>query len=85
MDHVVDFVLAVRGLRASEFTDEDALMSDMMELGARESALQEGRRIRLPLEGDLEADAQERARLKAKYGVDPLNIEAMLSISYPRP
>ena len=85
MDHVVDFVLAVRGLHKSEFTDEDALMSDMMEVGAHESALQEGRRIRLPLEGDLEADALELGRLAEKYGVDPLDVEAMLSISYPRP
>lgn len=85
MDHVVDFVLAVRNLRESEFTAEDALMSDMMELGARESMLQEGRRIKLPLEGDLEADAIERNRQKDKFGVDPLDIEAMLSISYPRP
>ncbi len=44
MDHVVDFALAVRGLRRSEFTDEDALMSDMMEIGAHESVLQEGQK-----------------------------------------
>lgn len=85
MDHVVDFALAVRELRPSEFTDQDALMSDMMEIGARESALQQGRRVSLPVEGDLEADRLERERLKRKYGVDPLDVEAMLSISYPRP
>ncbi len=85
MDHVVDFVLAVRGLRPSEFTDEDALMSAMMEIGARESALQEGRRIRLPVEGSLEADAIEREKQKKQFGVDPLDIEAMLSVSFPRP
>jgi predicted dehydrogenase len=85
MDHVVDFALAVRGLRASEFTDEDALMSEMMEIGARESALNQGKRVPLPLEGDLEADAVTRDVLKKKYGVDPMDVEAMLSISYPRP
>jgi predicted dehydrogenase len=85
MEHVVDFALAVRGLRESEFTDEDALMSAMMEVGAHESALQEGRRIRLPLEGDLEADALERERQRAAYGVDPLDVEAMLSVSFARP
>jgi hypothetical protein len=85
MDHVVDFALAVRGLRASEFTDEDALMSEMMEIGARESSLQEGRRVKLPVEGDLESDALARAALQRKYGVDPLDVEAMLSISFPRP
>lgn len=85
MEHVVDFVLAVKGLRESEFTAEDALMSDMMELGARESVLQEGRRIRLPLEGDLEADALERERQKREFGVDPLDVEGMLSVSFPKP
>jgi hypothetical protein len=85
MDHVVDFVLAVRSLRNSEFTDVDALMSDMMEIGAHESALQEGRRITLPIEGDLESDAIERARQRKQFGVDPLDVDAMLSVSFPRP
>jgi len=85
MDHVVDFVLAVRGLRDSEFTDEDALMSDMMEIGAHESVLQEGRRIALPLEGDMESDAIECERQRKQFGVDPLDVEAMLSVSFPRP
>ena len=85
MEHVVDFALAVRGLRASEFTDEDALMSDMMEVGAHESALQEGRRIKLLIEGDLEADALTRERERKQFGVDPLDVEAMLSVSFPKP
>jgi hypothetical protein len=85
MDHVVDFVLAVRGLRESEFTDEDALMSDMMEVGAHESVLQDGRRIRLPIDGDLESDALEREKQCRQFGVDPLDVEAMLSVSFPKP
>jgi len=83
--HVIDFALAVRGLKQSEFDEEDAMMSLMMELGARESALNEGRRIRLPLEGDLEADALTRASEREKFGVDPLDVEAMLAVSFPRP
>jgi predicted dehydrogenase len=85
VDHVVDFALTVRGLRPGQFTAEDALMSEMMEVGAHESALNQGRRIALPIEGDLEADALTRESLRLKYGVDPLDVEAMLSISYPRP
>ncbi len=85
MEHVVDFVLAVRGLRNSEFTDEDALMSDMMEIGAHESALHEGRRIRLPIAGDLESDACEREKQRQQLGVDPLDVEAMLAVSFPKP
>ena len=85
LDHIVDFSLAVNGLRQSEFTAEDALMSEMMEVGAHESALNEGKRIKLPIEGDLESDEITRAALRKKYGVDPLDVEAMLGISYPRP
>jgi len=85
MEHVVDFALAVRGLRDSEFTDEDALMSAMMEAGAHESALQEGRRVLLPLDGDLEADAVVREQQRQEFGVDPLDVEAMLAVSFPRP
>ena len=85
MDHLVDFALAVKGLRDSEFTAEDALMSEMMEIGARESNLQEGRRIRLPIEGDLESDAIEREKQRNQFGCDPLDVEAMLAVSFPKP
>ena len=85
MDHLVDFVLAAKGMRESEFSDEDAFMSLMMEEAAGESARQEGGRIRLPLDHEPETDAVELARQKALYGVDPFDIEGMLSISYPRP
>ena len=53
--------------------------------GAHESARQEGRRVRLPLEGDLESDALTREQQKKQFGVDPLDVEAMLSVSFPRP
>lgn len=85
MGHLVDFALALRGVRASEFDDEAALMSMMMEVGARESALREGKRLALPLEGETEADAREHERLHLKHGCDPFDIEAMLAISYPKP
>ena len=84
MDHLVDFALAVRGLRDSEFTDDDALMSEMMDVGARESALQEGRRVALPIECDLEHDALAREQQRTQYGCDPLDVEAMLNVSFPR-
>jgi hypothetical protein len=57
----------------------------MMEVGVHESNLQEGRRIKLPIEGDLESDAIERERQRQQFGVDPLDVEAMLSVSFPRP
>jgi hypothetical protein len=85
LDHLVDFVLAVRGMRQSEFTDEDALMSQMMEVAAGESVRQDGKKIRLPIEGDTETDDAIRRRIKQKLGVDPLDVEAMLALSYPKP
>ncbi len=85
VSHIVDFADTVRGLRHSEYTDEDALMAMMMEVATRESALQEGRRLTLPLEGELESETAIRADETKRYGVDPLDIEGMLQISYPRP
>lgn len=85
MGHIVDFAQAVRGEGISEYTDADAEMAMMMEVGARESALRGGTRLALPLTGDLASEEQVRAELRARYGVDPLDIDAMLGIAYPRP
>ena len=85
MDTLVDFALAARGLHAGEFNGADALMSTMMEVGARESALQEGRRIPLPLPDDVEADEIERERQQKQFGLDPLDVEGMLNLSFPKP
>jgi hypothetical protein len=68
-----------------EYTADDALMAMTMEAAARESALRDGARIALPLTSDLESEAQVFAAQRQKYGVDPLDVEAMLAISYPRP
>ena len=84
MDLSVDFALAVRGLRESEYLPEHALGAMMMEVAARESALQDGRRIPLPLKGESQADALIEQRLRREYGVDPNDVEAMLGISYPK-
>ena len=85
MGHLVDFAETVRGVRTSEYTDEDALMAMMMEVATRESALNSGVRLDLPLEGDLESEALLRAEQEREYGVDPLDIEGMMSIKYPQP
>jgi len=85
MDHIVDFALAVRGEAQSEYTDEDALVSLMMEVGSRESILRGGQRLDLPLSGDLESEEKRRKALQQMLGVDPLDIEAMLGVSFLRP
>jgi len=84
MDILTDFALAVRGLRESEYLPEHALWSMMMEVAARESVIQEGRRIKLPLEGTPESDVLNEQRLRKTYGVEPTDIEGMLALSYPK-
>ena len=83
--HIVDFAETVRGARQSEYTDEDALMAMMMDVATRESARQAGRRLRLPLADDLESEEALRAEQRQLYGVDPMDIEGMLAISFARP
>ena len=85
MDHIVDFASAVRGVRPSEYTDRDALMAMMMEVGTRESILRDGQRVMLPLEDELESETLVRTTLQEKHGVDPMDIEGMLEFSLPRP
>ena len=85
MGHLVDFAATVRGVRSSEYTDQDALMAMMMEVATRESAINRGVRLELPLSGDLESEALLRAEQEQEYGVDPLDIEGMMSIKYPQP
>ncbi|MCA9837750.1 MAG: Gfo/Idh/MocA family oxidoreductase [Trueperaceae bacterium] len=85
MGHLVDFAETVRGIRHSEYNDDDAVMAMMMEVAARESALAAGKRLTLPLTGALESEDLLRQAETKTYGVDPLDIEAMLAISYPRP
>ena len=85
MGHLVDFAETVRGVRTSEYTDRDALMAMMMEVATRESAINNGVRLDLPLEGGLESEALLREEQELEYGVDPLDIEGMMSIRYPQP
>ena len=85
MDHIVDFAQAVRGVKPSEYTDEDAMMAMMMEVGCRESELLDGAKLALPLTGELASETKVRDALKAKNGVDPMDIEGMLERAIPRP
>jgi len=87
MDHIIDFAAAVRGAADSEFDEEDALMSLIMEVAANYSARHEGCRVRLPLTRGIEEESDEisRASLKSQWGVDPLDVDGMLAINYPKP
>lgn len=83
--HLVDFALRIRGLKDSEFDEHKALMSMMMEVAARESVLQKGAQIPLPLEGDPESDALQLQQLRNTLGVDPMDVEAVMSLTLGKP
>lgn len=83
--HIVDFASAVRGVAPSEYTDEDAYMAMMMEVATRESALRQGELLHLPLQGELQSEEKIRAELRAKHGVDPLDVEGMIGVAVARP
>lgn len=85
MNHIVDFVRAVRGEAESEYTAQDAIMAMMMEVAVRESAMRNGERLALPLTGELVSEEDMLAKLQEKHGVEPLDIEAMLGLKVPRP
>ena len=97
--HIVDFVLAVRrhnGSQAAaaelagrgwEYTDRDALMAMEMTQACRESELRGGEEMALPLADDLEllSEEEQLALLRKELGRDPMDVDAMLAVSYTRP
>ena len=85
MDHIVDFAETIRLEKKSEYTDQDALMAMMMEVATRDSAIKNGERLSLPLKGESESDVLMRIKQRQEYGVDPLDVEGMLAIKFPRP
>ena len=94
--HVVDFARAVWRARGSEgaaqelvaqgfeYTDLEALAAMEMDFGADESALRDGAKLSLPLEGEIRADRAVSQELHRDLGAHPMDVEAMLGIAYPR-
>ena len=56
----------------------------MMNAAASESILRDGAKVCLPLEGELESEQRTHAALKARTGIDPLDVEGMLDYTAPR-
>ena len=97
--HIVDFVQAVRRSRGSrqaaehlerqgyEYTDRDALMAMEMTQACHESAVRGGQEIALPLarDAELQSERDQLAELRSQFGRDPMDVEAMLAVSFPRP
>ena len=60
-------------------------MSMMMEVAARESVLQGGARIPLPLPEEVASDQLQLQQLKAQLGVDPMDVEAVMALTLGKP
>ena len=81
---ILEFAQAIRGEATYEYSVDDAYMVQMMNAAARESLLQNGAKVALPLDPEIEAEARLHAALKAKTGIDPLDVEGMLDYAAPR-
>ncbi len=84
MDELIDFALAVRGVKEFEYSAQDAMMSLVIELACEESAAQQGKRIDIGADMNFDVEAKAEERLRQEYGADPYDVENMLRISYPR-
>jgi predicted dehydrogenase len=85
MDHLVDFANTVRGQGSDLYTERHALEAMELEVGAGESMLRDGARVTFPLPDETAFEAKVIDGLRQRFDVDPLDIEAMMAISYPRP
>lgn len=81
---VLEFAQAIRGEGTLEYTPEDAYASLSMNVAARESILRNGAKVCLPLEGEILSETETLASLKARTGIDPLDVEGMLDYTAPR-
>jgi len=79
---LVDFALAVRGLATSEFDDQAACDTVMIEAAARESLNRRGARVALPLEANVPTDSTVDAQLRGLLGTDPHDVEAVVASSF---
>lgn len=97
--HIVDFVRAVwrhQGSEAAreelaeqgfEYTGKDALMAMQMSQACDESVALGGEEVSLPLSADMDLNSEKETlqALRRKYDCDPMDVEAMLAVSFPRP
>jgi predicted dehydrogenase len=79
---LLDFVYALRNISKQVFTPEMAAMSHEMESACNLSVELNGARVDLPVEGDSKREKEELETLRQKYGVNPMDVEAMIDKSF---
>ena len=60
-------------------------MSLMMESAAKESAANNGKIIKFPIEQELEVDRKQLVALEKKNGVNPMDVDQIIELSIARP
>ena len=55
-----------------------------MESGFAHSAALGGARVDMPFTDETDADRAELARLRGAYGVDPMDVDAMIDLAFPK-
>lgn len=84
MEILVQFAEQVRGIRDADFSAEDAVMATEIEMACRDSARRGGKRIVLPVQsGQLYSEAAAAGKLRKQYGIDPLDVDAMIAVHFP--
>jgi hypothetical protein len=85
MSAIVDFVKTVRNEISSEYDDNDAMMAMMTECAAKESSMQDGKTINLPINYEIESDKLIIDELIKKNGINPMDIEQIIEHTIDRP
>jgi hypothetical protein len=81
---LMDFHRQVRHKAAPEFSPESAAASAEMESAFARSAELQGARVALPFDEETAAEREALAALRQRFGVDPMDAEAMLEVAFPR-
>lgn len=84
MEILVQFAEQVLGTGTAEFSAEDAVAATEVEAACRESARRGGERVALPVDAtQLQGETIAIAKLHQSFGIDPLDVKAMLAVHFP--
>lgn len=81
---LMDFYRQVREGAAAGFSVPMAVASSEMEAAFAHSARLGGARVGLPFDGEDQAEQATLASLRERYGVDPMDVDAMIDVAFPR-
>lgn len=80
----LEFAHALRAGTPLSYPARAALESSAIDAAAALSLERDGVRVRLPLEEGPTRDAEALDALRSKLGVDPMDVDAMLDVAFPK-